>query len=77
MQIRTNRTNTEPPQIEELGDGSYYYNFNIDHTVLATDSGSVDNYDYDQVRLELPVNKKKIQAAVKSAGFKKHTVKLK
>ncbi len=76
QQVRANRTNTAPPTIKDLGDGTYYYNFNVDHRVEYTENGSYDNYDYDQVRLELPVDKKKIQAAVKAAGFTNHKVNI-
>lgn len=74
--MKANRTHTMPPQIEYLGDETYYYNFNIVKTVKKTvDGESYNNYDYEQVRLSMPVSRDKIQTTVNEAGFK-HTVKL-
>ena len=70
---KANRTHQAPPVIEKLGDGSFYYNFNVvespidDDNDPATDEGS--QYDYDQVRSIYPVEQAKIQEKVNKAGY--------
>lgn len=71
---RSNRTHQSPPQIEDLGDGTFYYNFNIEESLInddndpATDEGL--QYDYDQVRCQYPVNIEVIQECVEREGYK-------
>ncbi len=70
---KSNRTHEAPPQIEDLGDGSFYYNFNIvespidDDNDPATDEGL--QYDYDQVRCKFPVQASVIQECVNKEGY--------
>ena len=70
---RSNRTHQAPPQIEDLGDGSFYYNFNIEESPIdddndpATDEGI--QYDYDQVRCKYPVDPVVIQECINKEGY--------
>lgn len=75
--MKTNSINNTPEVIENLGDDTYYYNFNVDHSIRRVEESNkkYDNYDYDQVRLDYPVDKEKIQVEVDKAGFD-HTVKI-
>lgn len=78
--MKANRTgvNNPPPRIEDLGDGSFYYNFNVVQTEMELDSQeetSDVNWDYDQVRCYYPINIEEIQNAVDEAGYN-HTVKI-
>lgn len=66
-------TTYQPPKnpIENLGDGSYYYNFNIVKTVITDEEGETyDNYDYDQVRLAYPIDTEDISAAISTIDNK-------
>ncbi len=67
--MKANRTFEKPPQIEHLGDGTYYYNFNIVHSQLTEETTSVDSYDYDQVRCSLPVSSEEIQQEIDKQGI--------
>ncbi len=76
--MKANRTgkNNPPPQIENLKDGTFYYNFNAVHTQVRTEGGGKDdNWDYDQVRLPYPVDQSEIQQKVNQEGYE-HTVEL-
>lgn len=70
---KSNRTHQAPPVIENLGDGSFYYNFNVvespidDDNDPATDEGS--QYDYEQVRCKYPVDEAVIQECLDKEGY--------
>ena len=70
---KANRTHQAPPVIEKLGDGSFYYNFNVvsspidDDNDSSTDEGQ--QYDYDQVRCDYPVEKAKIQECLNQEEY--------
>jgi len=70
--MKSERLNTPPPQIEDLGEGTYYYNFNVVESI--TEEGDT-KYNYDQVRCTLPVDALAIQTAVDIEGYE-HTVNL-
>ena len=76
---KSNRTHTPPPVIEELGDGTFYYNFDVVETHIDTDNDPATDeglqYDYEQVRCDYPVDQVKIQERVDSEGYN-HQVKL-
>lgn len=61
-------TTYHPPVIpvEDLGDGSYYYNFDIIETLIVDeDSGDTHpSYDYNQIRLKFPIDIDEIQEHV-------------
>lgn len=63
--MHSNTTHHPPHILQDLGDGTFYYNFNLIHTKLEDD---VDNYDYMQVRCNFPVNQKAIQNKVSETG---------
>lgn len=72
--MKANRTGkyNEPPQIEDLKDGTFYYNFNVEKDYIKTDNSprmDVD-WNYNQVRLPYPLNIDKIQAEVTRQGYK-------
>lgn len=75
--MRTN-SNIKPNAITDLGDGTYYYNFNIEAVEKKRENSNrtYNTYYYDQVRLNYPVDKAEIQQEVDAKGFK-HNVKLK
>jgi len=50
---KSNRTNSFPPVIENLGDGTFFYNFNIIEGL--TKEGDAE-YNYQQVRCDYPVD---------------------
>lgn len=59
----------DPPQIQDLGDRTYFYNFNVEKRTVGEGNESYDTYDYDQVRLPYPVDAEAIQAEVDAQGF--------
>lgn len=75
MQNKNIRTNADhnPPRIEDLGDGTYYYNFHIEEDKDNKEGNK--SWSYDQVRLPYPVQEEAIQQAVNKKGFS-HIVKL-
>lgn len=74
---KANRTHTPPPTIENLGDGTYYYNFNVDESEIPSESTEdvYSSYDYMQVRLHLPVNATEIQETLNQLNID-HNVKI-
>lgn len=56
--MKSNRTHTPPPIIEELGDETYYYNFEV---ITSQSEDGADVFDYKQVRCSLPVDAAEIQ----------------
>ena len=77
--MKSNRTHNAPPVIEKLGDGTFFYNFDIVETPIDNDNDPVTaeglQYDYEQVRCDYPVDHVKIQNLVDSEGYN-HQVKL-
>lgn len=69
---KSNCTHTRPPKIENLGDGSFFYNFDVKES--ETESG-VSEFDYNQVRCFLPVSVAKIQKCIDKEGYS-HNVNL-
>lgn len=72
-------TTHHPPKspIEDLGDGTFYYNFNIVKTTIEDEEGGepYDSYDYRQVRCSYPVDVQEIQKEVDKLNLN-HKVKL-
>lgn len=64
--MKSNRTHTPPPKIEDLGDGTSYYNFNV---VESETEDGYPSFDYDQVRVSNPVTLGKIQVALNQEGY--------
>ncbi len=75
--MKSNRTYQHPPEpIENLGDGTFYYNFNIVKTEETDLDGNMYlNYEYDQVRCSYPINESKIQQKLDEEGYS-HEVNL-
>lgn len=75
--MKANTTHNPPTTpIENLGDGTFYYNFNVVHSVVTDDEGAqYDNYDYEQVRCNYPVDENEIQEEVNKEGYD-HNVEL-
>lgn len=63
---KSNRTHQFPPIVENLGDGSFYYNFNV--VTSETEEGA-PQYHYEQVRCKFPVVKEKIQECVNQENY--------
>lgn len=57
---KSHTTHTPPPVIENLGDNTYYYNFNIHETKID----GVLNYHYMQVRCNYPISKEEMQQEI-------------
>lgn len=64
--MKSNRTQTSPPTIEDLGDGTYYYNFDVVEGVMET--GETE-YNYEQVRCNYPIVLEDIQAALLKENY--------
>lgn len=69
--MKSNRTHTPPPELEDLGNGTTYYNFDVIQSQREDDDEGVitQNYDYDQVTVENPVTKQKIKDAIVTEGY--------
>ena len=76
---KSNRTHNVPPVIEKLGDGTFYYNFDVVETAIDNDNDPAtaegNQYDYEQVRCDYPVDQVKIQERVDLEGYS-HSVDL-
>ena len=70
--MKSNRTQSSPPTIEDLGDSTYYYNFNVVEGVMET--GETE-YNYQQVRCNYPIVLEDIQAALLKENYN-HTAKV-
>ena len=56
--------------IEDLGDNTSYFNFNVVESKVEDEEGETYlNYDYDQVRITNPVTIEKIEAALTEEGY--------
>lgn len=70
---KANRTHQAPPTIEKLGDGTFYYNFDVVESQIDNDNDPATaeglQYDYEQVRCDYPVDQVKIQERVDSEGY--------
>jgi len=64
--MKSNRTQAPPPKIEDLGDGTFYYNFDV---VEEEKENEETSYNYEQVRCNLPVNLEEIQSAVIAENY--------
>lgn len=77
--MKANRTgeSNPPPQIENLGDGTFYYNFNVSKSYFReSGSSKMDvNWDYNQVRCKYPIDVEAIQEKINNQKIK-HTVEL-
>ena len=56
--MESNTTHEAPNVIEDLGDGTFYYNFDVQTTEL--DDGT-PSYNYKQVRCNYPIVNEEIQ----------------
>lgn len=73
MEIKkTTNADHKPDIIENLGDGTYHYNFDIARGDNVEDSGT-ESWNYNQVRLPYPVDVQAIQDEININKFK-HTV---
>jgi len=64
--MKSNRTQAAPPKIEDLGDGSFYYNFDV---VEETKDNEKISYNYQQVRCNYPIILEEIQAALINENY--------
>lgn len=64
--MKSSTTHTPPPKIEDLGDGSSFYNFDVIESV-GEEGEAV--FDYDQVRVANPVTFPKVKAALLAEGY--------
>jgi len=64
--MKSNRVRIFPPVIEDLGDGTYYYNFDV---VTSETEDKEVRFDYEQVRCEFPVVIEAIEAALATEGY--------
>lgn len=59
--MKSNRTQAPPPKIEDLGDGTFFYNFDVTEEIKENEETS---YNYEQVRCNYPIVLEEIQAAL-------------
>jgi hypothetical protein len=64
--MKSNRTQAAPPKIEDLGDGSFYYNFDV---VEGETQNEEISYNYQQVRCNYPIVLEEIQAALINENY--------
>lgn len=64
--MRSQRTTTAPPIIEDLGDGTFYYNFSVTSATMTDIMGNSPTliFSYEQVRCKYPVVLTDVQQAV-------------
>lgn len=70
--MKSNRTQSPPPKIEDLGDGTFYYNFDVAEEIMESGETS---YNYEQVRCSYPIVLEEIQAALVNENYN-HTATL-
>lgn len=69
--MESQRTQIVPPKIEDLGDGTFYYNFDIvrsEKTEIMSNVVTIQ-FNYEQVRCNYPVDSQEIQAALNLEGY--------
>lgn len=64
--MEANRTHQAPPVIEDLGDGTFYYNFNV---LESEGEDGSPSFDYNQVRCAYPVDETEIQQSVNDQNY--------
>jgi hypothetical protein len=79
--MKAQRTHEPPVKINDLGDGTFHYNFDIveseqhqnqnqnENLTEETNPEIILQYNYDQVRCEYPVELEKIQEALIAEGY--------
>lgn len=68
--MESQRTGNAPQVIENLGDGSFHYNFNIIEDQEVDENEQVTKrFVYNQVRCNYPVNEQEIQEALTLEGY--------
>ena len=70
--IEANRTHTPPPRVENLGEGTFYYNLDVVRYRPKDEQGNdmpYYAYDYLQVRVQYPIKLGEIQRALKGKGI--------
>lgn len=75
--MKSNTTHHPPKSpTEDLGDGTYYYNFDIVKTMVEDEEGGeYPSYDYFQVRCYHPIDPVKIQEKIDTLNLD-HKVEL-
>jgi len=69
--MKSNRTHTPPPRVENLGENNFYYNFNVVKYHPKDQDGNDFTYwgwDYDQVRVSYPVTIGDIKKELNAKG---------
>lgn len=67
--MKSNRVRNAPPVVEDLGDGTSYYNFDVVQSVRDDGGEVIDNFDYDQVTVSQPVTYSGIISALTDEGY--------
>ncbi len=68
---KSNRTHMPPPRVENLGEGTFFYNFDVVKYRPKDEEGNDMPYwawDYEQVRVQYPVTIGDIQKELNSKG---------
>jgi len=68
---KTTNADHKPNPIENLGDGTYHYNFDV--VQEETEKGNSESWSYNQVRLPYPIDIERIQNKININKFN-HTV---
>jgi len=67
--MKSNRTHQPPPRVENLGEGTFYYNLDVVKYKGVNQEGVEDpywSYDYNQVRVKYPITLGDIQKELNS-----------
>lgn len=71
MKHTSERGNDYPKQIEDLGTGSFYFNFNI------RKKEEEEGYIYNQIRFEYPIDNEIIKKTLIDYGYKEFISEIK
>ena len=69
--MKSNRTHTPPPRVENLGENTFYYNFNVVKYRPKDQDGNDMTYwgwDYEQVRVSYPITIGDIKKELNAKG---------
>jgi hypothetical protein len=69
--MKSNRTHTPPPRVENLGENTFYYNFNVVKYRPKDEDGNDMTYwgwDYDQVKVSYPITIGDIKRELNAKG---------
>lgn len=66
----TTNADHKPETIENLGDGTFHYNFDVVRDEKEKENENSESWSYNQVRLPYPIDVQAIQDEININGFK-------